>query len=53
MLRDSTSLCELIVAAFEQAATHTDDPIEISRLARAMILSILERADRPRGLLKN
>lgn len=53
MLREPTTLGDLIVAAFEQAATHTDDPREISKLARKMILRILERANRSRALLKN
>jgi hypothetical protein len=41
------SLGDLVVAVFDQAATTTTDPAEISRLANELLSRVLQHVHRP------
>jgi hypothetical protein len=47
-------LGDLVVAAFDEAAHHSSDPEEVSRLATAAVLKMLQswRAARPVGAMQ-
>lgn len=43
-MHDSAQLGDLVVAAFDEAARLTADPQEVSRLATAAVVDLLQRA---------
>jgi hypothetical protein len=44
---NSLSIGDLVVAVYDQAATSTTDPVEVSRLANVLLLRVLKHVHRP------
>ncbi len=43
-LFETVSFGDLVVAAFDEAATHSTDPLEVARLATAVVIGTARKA---------